>query len=77
MDGRLGERERSKMMSHLADAGDAYEVFACATVMLSDSDALLERMQTAEVRAATRRAFDTSPDDLRKAAMKAARSSDG
>lgn len=77
LDGRLGASERSEMMAHLAEADDAYEVLACTAVMLSEGDALLERMQTAEVRAATRRAFDASPDDLRKAAMKAARSSEG
>lgn len=78
MDGRLGGGARSKVVSHLAKTNDAYEVFACAAVMLSDEgDALLERMQTAEVRAAARRAFDASPDDLRKAAIEAARSSEG
>lgn len=77
LDGRLSEQERSEMMAHLAEADDAYEVFACTAVMMAEGDALLERMQTAEVRAATRRAFDAAPDDLRKAAMKAARSSEG
>lgn len=76
LDGRLDARARSKMMAHLAEADDAYEVFACTAVILSDSDALLEKMQNAEVRAATRRAFDASPDDLRKAAIEAARSSE-
>jgi hypothetical protein len=64
-------------MTHLTEAEDAYEVFACTAAMLAEGDALLERMQTAEVRAATRRAFDASPDDLRKAAIEAARSSEG
>lgn len=73
LDGRLGERERSEMIAHLAEAEEAYEIFACTTLML-EGDALLERMQTAEVRAATRRAFNASPDELRKAAMEAARS---
>jgi hypothetical protein len=77
LDGRLSGQDRSEMMAHLAKANDAYEVFACTAAMLSEGDALLERMQAAEVRAATRRAFDASPDDLRKAAMKAARSSEG
>jgi hypothetical protein len=78
LDGRLGGRERSKMIGHLAEADDAYEVFACTAVMLSDDgDALLDRMQTAEVRAAARRAFDASPDDLRTAAIEAARNSAG
>jgi anti-sigma factor RsiW len=77
LDGQLGARERSRIMTHLAEADDAYEVFACTALMMAEGDALLERMQTAEVRAATRRAFDASPDDLRRAAMKAARSSEG
>lgn len=77
LDGRLTGRARSEMMAHLAEVDDAYEVFACAAVMLSDGDALLERMQTPEVRAATRRVFDASPDDLRKAAIEAARGSEG
>jgi hypothetical protein len=55
---------------------DAYEVFACTAVMMAEGDALLERMQTVEVRAAMRRAFDASPNDLRKAAIEAARSSE-
>jgi hypothetical protein len=75
LDGRLGERARTKMIAHLTEADDAYEVFACTAVILCD--ALLEKMQTPEVRAATRRAFDASPDELRKAAMAAARSSEG
>jgi hypothetical protein len=65
------------MIAHLAEADDAYEVFTCTAAMLSEGDAMLERMQTAEVRAATRRAFDASPDDLRKAAIEAARNSGG
>lgn len=77
LDGRLDGHERSEMMAHLAEADDAYEVFACTAVVLSEGNALLERMQTAEVRAATRRAFDASPDVLRKAAIEAARSSEG
>jgi hypothetical protein len=77
LDGRLNGQERTEMVAQLAEADDAYEVFACTAVMMAEGDALLERMQTAEVRAATRRAFDASPDDLRKAAMKAARSSEG
>jgi anti-sigma factor RsiW len=77
LDGRLDERERSQTMAHLAEEEDAYEVFACAAVIMADSDELLERMQTTEVRAATRRAFDASPDDLRKAAIEAARRSEG
>ncbi len=77
LDGRLGARERSQMMARLAEADDAYEVFACAAVMLSEGDALLERMQTPEVRTAMRRAFNASPDDLRQAAIEAARSSEG
>jgi hypothetical protein len=76
LDGRMDGRARSQMMAHLAGADDAYEVFACTAAILSNGDALLERMQTPEVRAATRRAFDASPDELRKAAMKAARSGD-
>jgi hypothetical protein len=40
-------------------------------------EALFDRMQTPEVRAATRRAFNASPDELRQAAMEAARRSDG
>lgn len=75
LDGRLSGQERSEMMAQLAEADDAYEVFAATAVTLSEGDALLEKMQTAEVRAATRRAFDASPDDLRKAAIEAARNS--
>ena len=75
LDGRLGPRARTKMIEHLTEADDAYEVFACTAVILCD--ALLEKMQTPEVRAATRRAFDASPDELREAAMEAARSSEG
>lgn len=74
-DGRLGERERSEMIGHLAEAEDAFEIFACTAAMLLDGDALLKKMQTPEVRAASRRAFDASPDELRKAAMEAARDS--
>ncbi len=78
LDGRLGGGERSRMVRHLAETDEAYEVFASAALMLSDEgDALLERMQTADARAAARRAFDASPDDLRKAAIEAARSSEG
>lgn len=77
LDGRLGERERSEMIAHLAKGGDAYEVFACAADLRADGDALLEKMQTAEARAAARRAFNASPDDLRKAAIAAARGSEG
>lgn len=77
LDGRLGGQERSEMMAHLAGADDAYEVFACTAVMMAEGDALLERMQIAEVRAAARRAFDASPDDLRTAAIEAARNSAG
>lgn len=74
-DGRLGERERSEMIGHLAEAEDAFEIFACTAAMLLDGDALLKKMQTPEVRAASRRAFDASPAELRKAAMEAARDS--
>jgi hypothetical protein len=77
LDGQLRGRERSEMMAHLDEADDAYEVFACTAVMLSEGDALLEGMQTVEARAATRRAFDASPDDLRKASIEAARNSEG
>jgi hypothetical protein len=76
LDGRLDEPQRSEVMSELADGGDAYEVFACAAILRADGDALLERMQTAEVRAAARRAFYASPEDLRKAAVEAARGSE-
>lgn len=75
LDGQLGERARIKMIEHLTEADDAYEVFACTAVILCD--ALLKKMQMPEVRAATRRAFDASPDELRNAAMEAARSSEG
>jgi len=77
LEGRLGERARSKVMTQLTEVDGAYEVFACTAAMLSEGNALLEGMQTAEVRAATRRAFDASPDDLRKAAIETARDSDG
>jgi hypothetical protein len=77
LDGRLGGRERSEMIARLNEADSAYEVFACAAAVLSGGDALLEGMQTAEARAATRRAFAASPTDLRKAAIEAARSSEG
>lgn len=77
LEGGLSRQERSSMMAHLAESNDAYEVLTCTAAMLSEGDAMLERMQTAEVRAATRRAFDTSPDALRKAAIEAARNSEG
>jgi len=50
---------------------------AMLDTLTAEFDALLERMQTPEVRAATRRAFDASPDELRQAAMEAARDSAG
>lgn len=50
---------------------------AMLDTLTAEFDALLERMQTPEVRAATRRAFDASPDELRQAAMDAARDSAG
>lgn len=39
-----------------------------------EGDALLDRMQTPESRAAMKAAFDASPEELGKAAVKAARS---
>jgi hypothetical protein len=75
LDQRLSECERTKMITRLAEDDDAYELLTRTVLVLSD--ALLERMQTPEVRAATRRAFNASPDELRKAAMEAARSSEG
>ena len=75
-DGRLSEDDRAKLMAEVAEDGDAYEVFACTAALLLEGDALLDRMQTPEARAATRRAFDASPDDLRQAAIEAARGSE-
>jgi|1186.fasta_scaffold485870_1 antitoxin Phd len=49
---------------------------AMLDALTAEFDALLDRMQTPEVRAATRRAFDASPDELRQAAMEAARASE-
>lgn len=65
------------MISHLTETEDAYEVFACTAVMLSEGDALFEQMQTPQFRTGMRRAFDASPDELRKAAMDAARNGEG
>jgi hypothetical protein len=76
-DGWLGEHDRSEMMPDLTEAEDAYKIFACTGPMRSENDALLERMQAPEVRAAARRAFNASTNELRKAAMEAARSSEG
>lgn len=61
---------------------DRFDALAGAEAAVLDTltdefDALLAKMQTPEVRAATRRAFDASPDELRDAAMEAARSSEG
>lgn len=50
---------------------------AMLDTLTDEFDALLAKMQTPEVRAATRRAFDASPDELRSAAMEAARTSVG
>ena len=46
---------------------------AVLDTLTDEFDVLLAKMQTPEVRAATRRAFDASPDELRQAAMEAAR----
>jgi prevent-host-death family protein len=43
----------------------------------AEFDAWLAKMQTPEVRAATRRAFESSPEELRQAAMEAAREHEG
>jgi prevent-host-death family protein len=43
----------------------------------AEFDAWLAKMQTPEVRAATRRAFESSPEELREAAMEAAREREG
>jgi|1185.fasta_scaffold74491_1 hypothetical protein len=71
LDGRLGERARAKMIEHLTEADDAYQVFACTAVILCE--ALLQKMQTPEARAAMRHAFDAAPGELRQAAIEAAR----
>lgn len=123
LDGRLGERDRAEVMTHLANEDDAYEVFVCTAVVLREAegeeprisaavsrevgrhgsalhaqafgwphtrpsgaglddltaefDALLARMQSPDVRRAMRRAFNASPEELRQAAMEAARTGDG
>jgi len=41
--------------------------------LTAEFDALFERMQTPEARAAAARAFNASPEDLRRAAVEAAR----
>ena len=41
--------------------------------LASDFDALLDHMQTREARAGMKRAFDASPEELGKAAVRAAR----
>jgi hypothetical protein len=46
---------------------------AVVDALTAEFDALLAGMQSPEVRAATRRAFDASPEELREAAMEAAR----
>lgn len=72
-DGLLSEDDLAKWMLQVAQEADG-EVFARAAVMLAESgDALLKEMQTPQERAAARRAFDASPDELRTAAVEAAR----
>ena len=77
LDGRLRGRTRTKVIARAVHSDDEYDVLTNTAVILSEGDALLEKMQAPDVRAATRRAFKASPDALRKAAMEAARSGEG
>lgn len=45
--------------------------------LMAEDDAMLEKMQTPEVRAATRRAFSASAEELARAAVEAARQKKG
>jgi hypothetical protein len=65
------------MMPDVTEAEDADKILVCTGPMRSENDTLLERMQAPEVRAAARRAFNASPNELREAAMEAARNSEG
>jgi hypothetical protein len=63
----LDARQRGKEASRPPKSEQAFSL----TLLTAEFDALLDRMQTPEARAAMRDAFSTSPDELGRAALAA------